>query len=60
VQARDVRWTNYVDKVSLSDEVPGVITCLSLVPAGTHRGRAIVDDLVAAKQAGASMDDVVW
>ena len=52
VQARDVRWTNYVDKVSLSDEVPGVITCLSLVPAGTHRGRAIVDDLVAAKTAG--------
>ncbi len=60
VQARDVKWTNYVDKVSLSDEVPGVITCLSLVPAGTHRGRAIVDDLVAAKKAGAPIDDVVW
>jgi len=60
VQARDVRWTNYIDKVSLSDEVPGVITRLSLNPAGTHRGRAIVDDLVAAKQAGAPIDDVVW
>jgi hypothetical protein len=60
VQARDVKWTNYIDKISLSDQVPGVITCLSLNPAGTHRGRAIVDDLVAAKQAGAPIDDVVW
>ena len=60
VQARDVRWTNGVDKVSLSDEVPGVVTCFSLVPAGTHRGKAIVDDLIAAKAAGESIDDVVW
>ena len=60
VQARDVRWTNYVDKVSMSDEVPGVVTCFSLRPAGTHRGAAIVDDLVAAKYAGAPIDDVVW
>ena len=59
-QARDVRWTNYVDKVTLSDEAPGVITCFSLDPAGTHRGRAIVDDLVAAKQKGHSLEDVVW
>ncbi|MDQ6617728.1 MAG: hypothetical protein M3083_23985 [Actinomycetota bacterium] len=50
VQARDVKWTNYIDKTSMSDEVPGVVTCFSLNPAGTHRGRAIVDDLVAAKQ----------
>jgi len=49
-QARDVRWTNYVDKVTLSDEAPGVITCFSLDPAGTHRGRAIVDDLVVASR----------
>ncbi|HLK41821.1 MAG TPA: hypothetical protein VKV34_00660 [Thermoleophilia bacterium] len=60
VQARDVKWTNYVDKVTMSDEVPGVITCFALEPAGTHRGRAIVDDLVAAKHSGAPIDDVVW
>lgn len=60
VQARDVKWTNYIDKITLSDEVPGVITCFSLTPAGSHRGRAIVDDLVAAKAAGAPIDDVVW
>ena len=60
VQARDVRWTNGVDKTSLSDEVPGVVTCFSLVPAGTHRGKAIVDDLIAAKTAGEPIDDVVW
>jgi hypothetical protein len=60
VQARDVRWTNGIDKVSLSEEVPGVITCLSLVPAGTHRGKAIVDDLIAARQAGEPIDDIVW
>ena len=26
VQARDVRWTNYIDKTTLGPEVPGVIT----------------------------------
>ncbi|MFI5042510.1 MAG: hypothetical protein ACHQNA_11805, partial [Acidimicrobiales bacterium] len=60
VQARDVRWTNGVDRTRLSDEVPGVITCFSLVPAGTHRGKAIVDDLIAAQRAGEPVDDVVW
>jgi hypothetical protein len=60
VHARDLKWTNYIEKVSFSGEVPGVVTYLSLVPAGTHRGRAVVDDLVAAKLAGALIDDVVW
>ena len=60
VQARQVRWTNFVDQVKLSDEVPGLVTCFSLDPAGTHRGRAIVDDLVAAKHAGLPLEDVLW
>ena len=51
VQARDVRWTNYIDRVNLSEEVPGVVTSIGLAPAGTHRGRAVVDHLIAAKQA---------
>ena len=60
VQARDVKWTNCIDKISLSDEVPGVITCFSPQPRRHPSGRAIVDDLVAAKQAGEPIDDVVW
>jgi len=60
VQARDVRWTNGIDRVSLSDEVPGVITTFSLVPAGTHRGKAVVEDLIAAKKSGEPIDEVVW
>ncbi len=60
VQARDVSWTNYVDRVNLSEEVPGVVTSIGLAPAGTHRGRAVVDHLIAAKQAGAPIEDVVW
>jgi hypothetical protein len=60
VQARDVRWTNNVERTLLSDEVPGVVTCFSLVPAGTHRGKAVVDDLIAAKAAGEPIEDVVW
>jgi len=60
VQARDVRSTNGIDKTGLSDEVPGVVTCFSLVPAGTHRGKAVVDDLIAARAAGDRIDDVVW
>ena len=42
VQARDVRWTNFVDRTTLDPEVPGVVTTCNLVPAGTHRGKAIV------------------
>ena len=53
-------WTNSVDKTVLSDEVPGVVTRFSLVAAGTHRGKAVVDDLIAAKAAGEPIDDVVW
>jgi len=60
VQARDVKWTNGIDKTTLSAEVPGVITSSSLNPAGTHRGKAIVDDLLAAKSAGEPIDDVIW
>jgi hypothetical protein len=60
VQTRDVRWTNAIDRVTLSDETPGVVTKFSLVPAGTHRGKAIVDDLIAARAAGERIDDVVW
>jgi hypothetical protein len=60
VQARDVKWTNGVDKTSLSAEVPGVVTSFSLNPAGTHRGKAIVDDLIQAKGAGEPIEDVVW
>jgi hypothetical protein len=37
VQASDVRWTNGVDRTVLCDEVPDVVTCFSLVPAGTQR-----------------------
>ncbi len=36
------------------------MTTVSLVPAGTHRGRAVVDELIAAKDAGHEFDDVVW
>jgi hypothetical protein len=60
VQARDVRWTNYVDRTTLDPEVPGVITTCNLVPARTHRGKAIVKDLIAMKSTGLSVDDVVW
>ena len=52
VQTRDVRSTNGIDRTNLSDEVPGVVTCFSLVPAGTHRGKAIVDDVEPAEPLG--------
>jgi hypothetical protein len=60
VQTRDVRWTDHIERTSLGPEVAGVITAFSLVPAGTHRGRAIVDDLIGAKEAGDPIEDVVW
>lgn len=60
VQAREVRWTNYVDRATLGPGVPGVITTCTLVPAGTHRGRAIVDALIDAKQQGHQLSEAVW
>lgn len=60
VQTRDVKWTDHIERTTLGPEVAGVITAFSLVPAGTHRGRAVVDDLIGAKQAGDIIEDVVW
>ena len=36
------------------------MTNLNLVPAGTHRGRAIVPKLLGAKDRGQCIEDVVW
>jgi hypothetical protein len=60
VHARDVRWTNFIDNTSLEAEVAGVITTCTLVPAGTHRGKAIVEELIAASKEFHEIDDVVW
>lgn len=60
VQTRDVRWTNNIDKTTLGPEVPGVITTCNLVAAGTHRGAAIVDALIASKTEVHDITDVVW
>ena len=37
-----------------------MITTVNLVPAGTHRGRAVVDALIDAKQQGNQLSEVVW
>jgi hypothetical protein len=60
VQAREVRWTNYHDRTTLNPEVPGVITTFNLVPAGSHRARAIVENLIDTKRSGHEIDEVVW
>ena len=60
VQARDVRWTNHLDRTTLGPEVPGVITSCNLVPAGSHRGRAVVNHLIEAKREGQDLSEVVW
>jgi hypothetical protein len=60
VQTRDVKWSNGIDRTTLGPEVPNVVTNLSLVPAGSHRGRAIVPELLSAKERGQVIGDVVW
>ena len=60
VQARDVRWTNYIDRTTLGPEVPAVITTCALTPAGSHRGDAIVDSLIASRDEVHPVKDVVW
>lgn len=58
-QTRDVRWTNYSDRITLGPEVPAVITTCRLAPAGTHRAKAIVEQLIGSKEF-VPFDDVVW
>ena len=60
VQTRDVRWTNYIDRTTLGPEVPGVITTCVLAPAGSHRGDAIVEALIASNDEVHPISDVVW
>jgi hypothetical protein len=60
-----VRWTDGIERTSLGPEVAGVVTIFSLVtfslvPAGTHRGRAIVDELLDDNRDGDRIEDVVW
>jgi hypothetical protein len=56
VQTRDLAWTNGVDKARLGPDVPNVITAVNLVPAGTHRAKAIVPLLTKDEH----LNDVVW
>jgi hypothetical protein len=60
-EARDVVWTNYVDKLTKGPEVPSFVWSAALVPAGTHRGTAVVDDLLNLKRTGTfDLEDVIW
>jgi hypothetical protein len=60
VQTRDVTWSDGVERVSLGQDVAPVVTNLALAPAGSHRARAVVPALVAAKEGGQAIEDVVW
>jgi hypothetical protein len=60
VQTREVRWTNHIDRTTLGPEVPGVVTTCNLVPAGSHRGRSVVDTLISAKHGAHEIEEVVW
>jgi hypothetical protein len=60
VQARDVKWTNYIDCTNLGPEVPAVITTCNLVAAGSHRAKAIVEELIESKTEVHDISDVVW
>jgi hypothetical protein len=59
VQTRDIRSTNFIDRVALGSDVPAVVTTLSLDRAGEHPARSIVPLMVAAKQSGECIKDVV-
>jgi hypothetical protein len=46
--------------LNVGDDVPPLVTTFTLTPAGSHRGDAIVPQLIAAKEAGQDIADVVW
>jgi hypothetical protein len=60
VQTKDVVWWDGIERVTLGDDVANVVTNLSLAPAGSHRTNSIVPEVLAAKDRGQSISDVVW
>jgi hypothetical protein len=60
VQTKDVVWSDGIDRVALGPDVPNLVMNVSLVPAGSHRTNSIVPELVAAKDRGQGISDVIW
>jgi len=60
VLARDAGWSNGVDRLNLGPDVPPVITVASLVPANTRPDDAVVPKLIAEKEAGLEVEDLIW
>jgi hypothetical protein len=60
VQARDVTWTDYVERVKFGPPVPAYIVSASVVPAGTHRGGSAIPMVESAVEAGWDIREVVW
>jgi hypothetical protein len=60
VLARDAGWSDGIERLNLGPDVPPVITKVSLVPAGSRRDDAVVPMLIAAKEAGLDITDVIW
>jgi hypothetical protein len=60
VQARDTGWSDGIEHLNLGPNVPPVITLASLVPAGTRPDDAVVPKLIAEKDAGLPIEDLIW
>ncbi|PRY44330.1 hypothetical protein LY71_1168 [Geodermatophilus tzadiensis] len=59
VQVPALRWTNYVDQVTLGPAVPGFIVNATMTPAGSHRANAIIPALLGSKAAGQELKEVI-
>jgi hypothetical protein len=59
VQARDLVWTDGVKGGKLGPPVPPLIRGLTLVPAGTHRGRTALRLLQDMRRRGMPIEDVI-
>jgi hypothetical protein len=60
VQVRDAKSPDGVEHITFGPDVPSVITDLVLVPAGSPPDEAIVPALLAAKDAGQDIREVIW
>ena len=58
--ARDTGWSDGISRLKLGPDVPPVITMISLVPAGSKRDAAVVSKLIAAKEDGFAVEDIIW
>jgi hypothetical protein len=59
-QTRDITSRNLVDDAQLGPEVPNLIMAIAVSPAGSHRTKAVLPELMRLKKERQELREIVW